>query len=153
MHKLRYYIIILTLIAPTSFAATAANTWEYLSKTYHIMNNNDKYLTENLNKQGKLGWELVNCTATDDSVICIFKKPKKTMNIVTLLISTIGLLARLVYTSVVYAWNFLASIINIIDDGTSHDREPAGKPGAYYNYHTDEIDPIKQSNGLYDKHP
>ena len=46
-------------------------------------------------------------------------------------------------------WNLLISIIHFIDGGESEDSYASDDNTVWYNYRTEETDPIKRTDGLY----
>lgn len=67
-------LVISLLLSPIS---VFASQWEYQVKSYLLVGD-DQYLTEELNKLGSQGWQLVNCTSTHKGgkILCTFTRKK-----------------------------------------------------------------------------
>jgi len=68
-----YRAVFIALVLFTSTSVLAEEIWEYHVKTFPLLGD-DLVLTQALNEQGLLGWELVNCTEGDAQLTCIFKR-------------------------------------------------------------------------------
>lgn len=74
MKIFKQFLLATFMVACFSVSCYAATKWQYQLKTFPLIGD-DKALTAKLNELGALQWELVNCTANETELTCIFKKP------------------------------------------------------------------------------